>query len=218
VSREDDARAVILAAAAHEMAESGFHGMSMRDLARATGRSLSSFYTHFPSKEDILFALHVEAFDALLASAERAIAPASDPSERLHAFVLGHVRYFVEHRDLMRVLLREAAAVPAPQRSLVRARKDRYFAMGRDLLRAVVEPRPSGGDAARRKLRIDDAELDRATYALFGMMNWIHAWYDPERHGDAADVARTIHRVAVHGVAELGDVAPRPARVAGGTA
>jgi hypothetical protein len=27
-----------------------------------------------------------------------------------------------------------------------------------------------------------------------------HAWYDPRKHGDAADVARTIHRVAIHGV------------------
>ena len=63
-----------LAAAAHEMARSGFHGMSMRDLARATGRG-SSFYTHFRSKEDILFALHVEAFDALIVGAERTSRP-----------------------------------------------------------------------------------------------------------------------------------------------
>src|SRR5208282_2334704 len=87
LSREDDARETVLAAAAGEIARYGFHGMSMRALARATDMGLSSFYTHFRSKEEILFALHMEAFDALIAGAERAIAPACDPIERLHAFV-----------------------------------------------------------------------------------------------------------------------------------
>jgi AcrR family transcriptional regulator len=198
VSREDEARATILAAAAHEIARSGFHGMSMRDLARATGKGLSSFYTHFRSKEDILFALHVEAFDALIVGAERDLAPTDDPAERLYAFVLNHVRYFEEHHDLMRVLVREAGAVPSSRRDLVRARKDRYFEIGRGLVRAVM--RGSAGDVVRPRWHVEDAELERTTYALFGMMNWMHAWYDPRKHGDAADVARTIHRVAIHGV------------------
>lgn len=214
MSREDDARGTILAAAAHEIARHGFHGMSMRDLARATGMGLSSFYTHFRSKEEILFALHLEAFDALITGAERDLAPVSDPSRRLHAFVLNHVRYFEEHQDLMRVLVREAGAVRSAQRDVVRARKDRYFAIGRDLLRALIELGP--GDAVRPRRRVDDAELERATYAVFGMMNWIHAWYDPRRHGDASDVAGTIHRIAVAGLADGAAIAAREPSLARG--
>ena len=100
---------------------------------------------------------------------------------------------------MMRVLVQEAGAVPSEQRDVVRARKDRYFAMGRDLVRAVIE-RGSARDGVRSKPRVDDAELERATYAFFGMMNWMHAWYDPRRHGDASDVAHTIHRIAIAGL------------------
>ncbi len=206
MTREADTRTTILTHAAHEIARSGFHGMSMRDLARATGMGLSTFYTHFRSKEDILFALHLEAFDALVAGAVHAVSPARDPVDQLHAFVLSHVRYFEEHQDLMRVLVREAGSVPSERRDVVRARKDRYFAIGHDLLRAVMWI-GHAGDAAHARRRVDEAELDRATYALFGMMNWMHAWYDPQRHGEAEDVARTIHRIAVMGLAG-GDAVP----------
>jgi AcrR family transcriptional regulator len=40
----------ILTAAAHLLAARGYHGMSMRDLARATGMSLANLYNYFHSK------------------------------------------------------------------------------------------------------------------------------------------------------------------------
>ena len=66
--------------------EHGYHGMSMRDLARATGRALASFYTYFGSKEDILFELQQRAFQHAHRERRggRSARPAS-PSARLHA-------------------------------------------------------------------------------------------------------------------------------------
>jgi AcrR family transcriptional regulator len=40
------------------MANTGFCGTSMRDLAKATGRSLSGLYHHFRSKEDLLYLMN----------------------------------------------------------------------------------------------------------------------------------------------------------------
>ena len=58
----------ILEAAAAAIARDGFHGMSMRALAKATGRGLASFYTYFDSKESVLFAIQSQAFEALVES------------------------------------------------------------------------------------------------------------------------------------------------------
>ena len=41
--RQSPGKTEILAAAARAFAEHGYHGMSMRDLAKATGRGLASF-------------------------------------------------------------------------------------------------------------------------------------------------------------------------------
>ena len=120
--RQEAQRAGILEAAADAIAENGFHGMTMRGLARSTGRSLASFYNYFPSKEDVLFSLQTGAFETLGGSLKAALEDVEDPLERLHVFVLNHVRYLAENRSVMRVLVHEAAALPPARRRKVQPR------------------------------------------------------------------------------------------------
>lgn len=197
--RRAETRKEIIEAAAAAIAERGFHGMSMRDLARATDRSLAGFYNYFASKEDVLFALQKEAFEALLVTTERALSVATDAPARLYVFIHHHVRYFAEHADVMRVLVHEAAALPPARRRVVRDLKERYFEIGRAIVRDVVNE-GCGSPGAVARGSVDDAELERATYGVFGMLNWVYAWYDPKRHGGPGDVARTIHRVTLCGL------------------
>lgn len=187
-TRRADAQADILAAASAILARHGYHGASMRDLAKATGRGLSSFYTYFPSKPALLFALQTRAFVTLIDAAEAAAAAVDPPDRRLYAFILNHVRYFTEHNDVMRVLVQEARVLPARQRHRVRALKTEYYAIAEDLVRKLGSGRGGffRGTASRD-------ELERVTYNLFGMLNWVWAWHEPDGHGTAHDVARTIH-------------------------
>jgi len=195
VSR-DDGRAEVLARAAVAISRHGYHGMTMRDLAKATGRGLASFYHLFQSKEDILFELQSQAFEQLKDSAERALTEVVDPVDRLQIFVLNHVRYFVEQPDVMRVLVQEASALPRPRRAQIRDLKQRYFEIGQGILRGIV---------ASKMPSVDDLELERMTYSMFGMLNWIYGWYEPARHGTPEELARTIQNLVLHGA-----VAPPP--------
>ena len=194
-----DAKAEILAAAARIIAEQGYHGMSMRELARGTGRALASFYSHYASKEDVLFALQTDAFETLIASAESALADVAAPVARLYCFILNHVRYVAGHRDVMHVLVHEAAALPPTRRRTVRALKERYFGIAKQLVEDILvegceNPR------ARSSGKADPSEVERTTDAIFGMLNWTYGWYDSRRHGQPQDVARTIHRIALCGM------------------
>ncbi len=181
-------RAEILEAAAHQMARLGYHGMSLREIARTTGRALSTFYCHFPSKEALLQALQVESFTELIEGAREAVRTGYDPEARLRAFVLNHVRYLVQHRDRMRVLVHEARALPAEARQEVSTLKRRYFEEARGLVEAVFDA------PAEREV------VDGATYALFGMLNWPFGWYEEARHGSAETLARIIAGVALGGL------------------
>jgi AcrR family transcriptional regulator len=182
----DDRRADVLQGAVAPIARLGYHGMSMRDLAKATGKSLASFYHLFESKDDILFEIQSQAFELLVVTAERALAQVDDPVGRVQIFVLNHVRYFAEQPDVMRVLVHEAAALPKSRRVQIRALKQRYFEIARDVVGALCACEPD--------------ELERITYSLFGMLNWIYGWYDPERHGAPEQLARTIQHLALHGL------------------
>ena len=197
------ARREILELAADAIARRGFHGMSMRDLARAAGRSPARFYNHFGSKEEVLFRLQEGAFRALIAAAEGASnAAGREPAARLYGFVLSHVRYVHLHPTVMRVLVHEAAGLSPERRATVRELKEAYFERARALLNAVlvVEGVPVGA-----------LELERATYGLFGMLNWLYAWSLPSRHGPPHEVARSILSMALGGLAER---RPDPVRLA----
>lgn len=197
--RQEAQRAGILQAAAAAIAENGFHGMTMRGLARATGKGLASFYNYFSCKEDLLFSLQTGAFETLTGALNAALEEVDDPVERLHVFVLNHVRYLAEHRSVMRVLVHEASALPAGRRKKVRLLKEGYFHIVRDIVASILAAgcRSPGAEGAAN---LDPSEVERVTYSVFGMLNWSYGWYDPERHGTPQDVARTIHAVAVCGL------------------
>lgn len=192
MSRQSQVQLQILEAAAHVIARRGYHGMSMRDLARATDKGLSTLYNYFPSKEEVLYAIQQRAFDALLESAEEVVGHAKTPSEALYELILNHVTYLIDHPDVMKVLVQEASALPDHRRDQIRARKARYF----ELARSIVQRGLTSFDSAPL---VDTAEIERVTYCVFGMLNWIYGWYDADRHGEPADVADSIYRLATQG-------------------
>jgi TetR/AcrR family transcriptional regulator, cholesterol catabolism regulator len=197
-SRQHEGRLEILEAAARFIAHHGFHGMSMRDLARATGKSLAGFYNYYRSKEDVLFELQLRAFETLVHSAEAAIAAAENPLARFYAFILQHLQYVASHPDVMHVLVEEAGALPAQRHRVIRAAKERYFAIGQRLMGEVIQS--SGSGVRRRRPAVSSTELERITYAVFGMLNWTYGWYRPDRHGSPEELARTIYRISLRGL------------------
>ena len=196
--RLEQQRSDILQAAASLIAQRGFHGMSMRDLAEATGFGVSSLYNYFASKEELLAELQIRAFETLIDAANDSLKDTHDAASRLYVFIFNQVRYFVDHADIMRVLIHEAAALPAEHRQRVRTLKEDYFRIGRDAVAAVFAEGCGPKESARGS--VEPVALDRATYSIFGMINWVWAWYEPTLHGTPEDVARSIHSLAVCGL------------------
>jgi AcrR family transcriptional regulator len=190
----------ILEAAARFIARNGYHGMTMRGLAKATSSSPATAYNYFSSKEEILFALQKEAFESLIGAAQRALEAVRPPSERLFVFILNHISYFTFHADVMRVLVHEAGSLPPAKRNTIRKLKKTYFEIGRGVIEQVLEEgaqqivseQPGRNPA-------DPVEIERITYSLFGMLNWIYSWYEPKHHGDPLEVARTMRHLILYG-------------------
>src|SRR3954471_654211 len=70
----------IKAAARRQVAEEGSAALSLRAVAREVGMVSSAVYRYFPSRDSLLTALIVEAYDGLGTAVERAVAkvPADD--------------------------------------------------------------------------------------------------------------------------------------------
>jgi AcrR family transcriptional regulator len=69
-----EVRAAILTAAARRLATDGADDLSLRAVARDVGMVSSAVYRYFPSRDDLLTALIIEAYDSLGEHVEAAIA------------------------------------------------------------------------------------------------------------------------------------------------
>ncbi len=190
-------RQKILAAAAQFIASQGYHGMTMRGLAKATGRSLASAYNYFSSKEEILFVLQKEAFQNLITTTERSLKDIESANGQLNILILNHLTYFSQNTDVMRILVHEAGSLPAKERSQIRNLKNRYFDLGCQVTSQVINQGCGRVGAAGHPA--NEMEVERLTYCLFGMLNWSYGWYQPKRHGDLPELARTVHRLFLCG-------------------
>lgn len=74
--------AEIVAAARRQLAEVGAAGLSLRAVAREIGMVSSAVYRYFPSRDDLLTRLIIDAYDEVGAAAEDADDPTAPPLER----------------------------------------------------------------------------------------------------------------------------------------
>jgi AcrR family transcriptional regulator len=68
--------------ARRQLAETGAQGLSLRAVARELGMVSSALYRYFPSRDDLLTALIIDAYDAMGEVAEAAVAAGASPRVR----------------------------------------------------------------------------------------------------------------------------------------
>jgi AcrR family transcriptional regulator len=79
--------------AKRQLASVGADGLSMRAVAKALGMASSAVYRYYPSRDDLLTALIIDAYNALGAAAEQAIAaPAGADVDVADGAVVGPAR------------------------------------------------------------------------------------------------------------------------------
>src|SRR5438105_9259191 len=168
-SRHDKKLELILRTSARIFAEKSYHSTSMRDISRATGVSLAGLYHYCKSKEELLFLIQDNCFGRVLERLDERLADETDGIQRLRIFIENHLAFFAANMAEMKVLSHEADSLAGDLRAHVSGKKEKYTRLARKILAAVQQLRPK-----RRPI-----DLTVATYALFGMMNWIYNWYNP---------------------------------------
>ncbi len=179
----------ILCHSARIFAEKGFEGASIRDISRATGISLSGLYYYFDSKQKLLYLIQNNTFTFILARLQSRLPSALHPAARLRILVANHIEYFLSHPSEMKVLSHEEDALDEPLHGEVAAIKRKYYA----LARKVFDDLAAAGLAAGLNPRV-------AVLCLFGMMNWVYKWHNPEVDPGSEELTDHIVRIFLRGV------------------
>lgn len=193
-SRESEKLQHILLHAAQIFAEQGYEGASIREISRATGVSLSGLYYYFESKQKLLYLIQNSVFTLVIHRLAERLQGVQDPTTRLRVLVQNHIEYFLSHPAEMKVLAYEAEALEEPYIAEVAAIKRWYYSLAREIFRGVA----AQGMAPGLNPRI-------AVLSLFGMMNWIYKWHNPEVDPGAKGLTDTILAIFLQGVRGTGE-------------
>ena len=172
----------VLEAATNLIAREGYEKASMRAVSRAAGVSLAGLYHYFDGKERMLFLIQFRTFSALVSGLKERLHGVTDPVEQLRVMIRSHVSYFAANMAALKVCSHELDSLAGPSYAEANRLRREYY----ELTRAIVD-------------RVFDAyapgsKLDRhvATMSLFGTLNWLYRWYEPQRGRSATTVANQI--------------------------
>ena len=189
-SRYDQKLEFILRNAARIFAEKGYHSTSMRDISRETGVSLAGLYYYCRSKEELLFLIQDNCFGHVLERLEQRLRETSGGVEKLRLVIENHLSFFAANMSEMKVLSHEADSLAGEMREHVSGKKQQYTR----LVRSILSEAQAEQEDARAAV-----DLTVATYALFGMMNWIYNWYDPKGKLSVNELVDNITRLFLNG-------------------
>ncbi|MCD2186995.1 TetR family transcriptional regulator [Actinomycetospora soli] len=179
--------AAILNAALDAFGTHGFHGASMRDVAKRAGTSLSNLYNYVPSKSRLLAEVLRRANDELTARLHVALDDAGDDAaSRLRELVRAYVRFIVDHQVAMVVSTNEVRYLTGADRASLVAERDATQTLFEDVVRQGVADgtfaTPYPDDAARTVLTALSA---------------VSGWYRPDGRLSRGQLAEQQARYAL---------------------
>jgi AcrR family transcriptional regulator len=178
----------ILRAAEMTFSERGYQATTLDDLAVAAKISRATFYSYFPSKEELLRRMYRQVIATTQDSLERIAKEELPAQEKLRRIVRFLVSYLATHKPLMQVFFSELLRLPSTMgRSVLQANRD-FCAV----IEGVVEEGVRTG--VFRSLH-----PKRFTYMLLGACNWMHRWYRPGGEWTPDLIAEEIIRILESG-------------------
>jgi AcrR family transcriptional regulator len=177
-ARRKATRAQILRAAADLFRERGYPASTVDLIAARLGMSKASLYTHFRAKEAMLAAISRETIEAFTRDLSLVLVSDLGPEDQLRRVVRQHVRFVIANRSFLTVFFGEEANLPARFARSLAAQKDRY---DKGVERIVAEGIRAGV--------FRDVPPRLVVFAILGMVNWVHKWYNPRGRWGAEEIS-----------------------------
>ncbi len=186
-ARYDGKQREVVAAAAREFADRGFHATSMQHIIAATGLTAGGLYHYIGSKDELLVRICDQLLEPLLAQVRVIVDSEASAAVQLREIVRAWMSHVEHNRDHMLVFQQERLALErGDQWQRVRGQRDAFEEM---LLEVLVRGQRSGD------FRFEDSDL--TLRALLGMVNSTALWFRPDGRLSAEEIADGFVRLLV---------------------
>jgi len=144
-------------------------------------------YHYVRGKDDLLYQIQERCFTGFIDGARTAAQEGKDPVDRIRHLIRHHVVFFADHMSQMKVLAHEANSLSEEAKASIEQLEREYLELVTDLIREARNGRPG-------------PEHRIAAFGLFGMVNWLYTWYDPEGPNTPDQLAEQFTELFLHGI------------------
>jgi AcrR family transcriptional regulator len=187
----EDQRGLILAQAAALFAQQGYPATSMVQVAAACGLSKATLYHYYRDKYALLVSLCETHVDRLAAIVDETLATQRPPEPCLRELIRRFVAEYAGAQHAHRVLTEDVKFLNAADRERVLEQERRVV---RGFAGVVAALRPELAAAALEK---------PLTMLLFGMINWLFTWMQPDAALGYPQVAQMVQDLFLGGLAAV---------------
>lgn len=168
-------------------ARQGYHGASLRQIAKASEITLGTLYHYYPSKQDLLAELMSDALQPLIASGHEVRARfAGDPRHQLFEVVRRFVLVTLEAPQLAIIADVELRSLTGDNASRTLAMRDEY----EGIIRSIVLDGADSGAFHPGNVKI-------ATFGVLAISNQPAYWFNASGELSAGDVATAQAEMAL---------------------
>lgn len=190
---KDSGLGPVLDAALRVFTNTGYHGTSVRTIAKEAKLSVPGLYYHFTSKQDMLVALLKHSSGDLLRRARAAVADGGNSPRQRFCLLIENIVLYMTHRRQLAHLAREMQFLETPHRKLHVARRDELESMVRQEIEAGVA-----------KGVFSTRDVPEATRAVWALSRSVADWYTPKGPKTPAELAAAYAGFALALVGDRG--------------
>jgi AcrR family transcriptional regulator len=161
-------KADIITIAGDLFSERGYHGTSMRDLAKTLDLQGASLYSHVKSKEEMLCEIVNHVADEFLRRV-KTISQEQSVEQRIAHLVQAHLSVIANELPYVTVFYQEWKFLDAPLRNAIQERRDAYEAYFRETIEEGIQ---------QGVFAVENAHL--ATVFVLSALNWTYHWFRPD--------------------------------------
>jgi AcrR family transcriptional regulator len=157
----------ILRSAAQVLAEKGYHGTTMEEIAAKLLMTKGSMYYYFKNKDDLLYHCHQMIMDISLEQIDEVVNSSLNPIEKLRSAIKGHILLATSEKSMFMVMDKpnqNFSDVQLQEVLEVRKKYSHYFD------RIINE-----GIA---KQVFENVDIRMVRMIILGALNWIQEWYN----------------------------------------
>ena len=189
MEKQSSRREVIIREASELFSQKGYQATGMRELAVKVGIEPASIYSHFISKEGLLW----EIADICAQSFDDAVRPVfqSDLSDdqKLREMILKHVEVTLENRDAAAVFTHEWRQLGDVRRTEYAEKRRQYEGMFRE----TIEKGTKTG-------RFQTSGVGLTTLTILSALNFTARWYKPGGELTPQDIGNQLADLLLNGL------------------